>query len=543
MKKKDCALKRRNLLTERLDLPASSCKIAGISRFLYAQRDWHGTCQSRFRSPDGGNSGPEVFFCGLLTRSTCWDRAISRKALTWGFSLATTMPLRRDKSPIVSDCLKLSTFGNPLPFCRAHFIRKSPWNPSVKYRVKFEGKQSPPVSARKVISLFEKGFVGGEGIVTNEKGKSISVEQFVNKARKDLGNASVETAVVEPSYQEDDWLEEDLSQLTDEIIEHQEFGVDTLGEDLSAELDSGLFQLTDFKIKRTMFGRKILSYECPACESPLSSIDTVTDSCPNCGAGFRFLSKQKELDSRERAAQLGAARQPVKQWLITAVIIIGVIAPLMGRIIYDAVMTDSTNLCKVIFGLFLVALFRNFSDIKFIGREVATAREQVQALIKGGSVRDFVRKAENSLLLEHVTNLYEISRRNDNVSQDNLIVLLQSRINSRIRLTDIAGGMLVTLGLIGTILGLIASFGGIDTVMGNLGGDKTKMLDGFTETLGGMGTAFYTTLMGSILGGIILRVLSSVVDTNADALVGQIAELSEVYILPTLRKAASRRNH
>ena len=408
----------------------------------------------------------------------------------------------------------------------------------MKYRVTCKGKQSPLIPAKKVISLFEKGFVESDAVVTSESGKTIKIKEFVRKANLAVGNLVDSNQDASPPFEEQDWIDEDPEFLDDEEFEDQ------VGDEyFASESTSDVFEVKDFKSKRNISGQKVLSYNCPNCEAPLSSTNATSDYCPNCGVRFRFQTQQNELDSKQRAAKLGEARQPVKQWLVTAVILIGIIAPLMGRIIYDAVLSDSTNLCKVIFGLFLVAIIRNFLDIKFIGREVATAHEQVQTLITGGSVGDFVRKAESSLLREHVTNLYEISRRNENVSQDNLIVLLQSRINSRIRLTDIAGGMLVTLGLIGTILGLIASFGGIDTVMGNLGGDKSKMLDGFTETLGGMGTAFYTTLMGSILGGVILRALSSVVDSNADALVGQIAELSEVYILPTLRKVASKRSN
>ena len=55
--------------------------------------------------------------------------------------------------------------------------------------------------------------------------------------------------------------------------------------------------------------------------------------------------------------------------------------------------------------------------------------------------------------------------------------------------------------------------------------------------LEGMGLAFYTTLMGAILGGVCLRLLSNLVDSNIDHVVSHIAELTEIYILPILRRA------
>lgn len=318
-----------------------------------------------------------------------------------------------------------------------------------------------------------------------------------------------------------------------------EYGSDEKGADSGDS--KRVLEVTTYRVKHNFFGAKRIEYECPQCETQLRSGNMDDDVCPNCRTSFRFSRQPSSVDSKERASQLGEKRSPGRQWVITAVILCGIIFPLMGHTMFSAVMTDSTGLCAVIFCLFIAALIRNFLDIRFISTEVAAASEQIQALIARGNIKAFVTNADPSLLREHVTNLYEISRRSAEVSQDNLIVLLQSRINSRIRITEIAGGVLVTLGLVGTILGLIASFGGIDTVLGNLGEDKSELLDGFTATLQGMGTAFYTTLLGSILGGVILRLLSSVVDTNADALVAQIAELSEVYILPTLRKSAAKR--
>jgi len=65
-----------------------------------------------------------------------------------------------------------------------------------------------------------------------------------------------------------------------------------------------------------------------------------------------------------------------------------------------------------------------------------------------------------------------------------------------------------------------------------------KIADKEKGPLGGLGVAFNTTLLGSILGGVILRVLTNVVNANITRYVAHIAELTEVYVLPYMRKQA-----
>jgi len=70
-----------------------------------------------------------------------------------------------------------------------------------------------------------------------------------------------------------------------------------------------------------------------------------------------------------------------------------------------------------------------------------------------------------------------------------------------------------------------------------MAGGDTTIMQGVDAALGGMGVAFYTTLMGAILGGVCLRLLSNLVDSNTEHIVSHIAELTEIYILPILRRA------
>ena len=238
-------------------------------------------------------------------------------------------------------------------------------------------------------------------------------------------------------------------------------------------------------------------------------------------------------------------KKPLHEWIM-ATSIIGIIAAVFcGRLIFDGITSDTTGLCAIILVVFVAALVKSFFDARFIARESNVADKQIKKLIALNDVNAFIKNAEKSLFRNHVYNLAQIGRRDLEVSQDNLIALLQTKLNAKIQPVEIASTLLTTIGLIGTIAGLIGSVSGLEVVVDSVGAGGEEegggLMEGLKETLGGMGTAFYTTLIGAILGGIALRILSSVVASNSDFLVGHIAELSEVYIVPSIRKTAKRK--
>jgi len=231
-------------------------------------------------------------------------------------------------------------------------------------------------------------------------------------------------------------------------------------------------------------------------------------------------------------------KRPLFEWVFAAVILAAIIGLTCGHLIWAGITADSTGLCAVLLLFFIVALGKNFADVLFINRQLSEANTQIINLIEINNIKTFLGQGQVSVFKNHVYNLYQISVRDTEVSQDNLIALLQTKINARTQLVDISSSLLITIGLIGTIVGLIGSVSGLGNVVDAVGEDSTKLMAGLKTTLGGMSTAFYTTLLGAILGGIALRVLASVVATNSDYLVGHIAELSEVYIVPSLRRSA-----
>lgn len=233
------------------------------------------------------------------------------------------------------------------------------------------------------------------------------------------------------------------------------------------------------------------------------------------------------------------------EWCFYAIGLGALVVLVAGRFIQDAVQNDldqakvqhGTYVSIIILTLFAFAVVKNFFDIRFIHRQARLTDKQIDTLRQTNNIYVFLQNSETSLFRDHIDNLHEIFRRDCNISQDNLVTLLQSRLLAKTRLVEFCSSILVTLGLVGTIIGLIQSAGGLGEVFKAISAEDGTVMDGVDAALGGMGVAFYTTLMGAILGGVCLRLLSNLVDANTEHIVSHIAELTEIYILPILRRA------
>ncbi|MDQ6965140.1 MAG: MotA/TolQ/ExbB proton channel family protein [Mariprofundales bacterium] len=86
------------------------------------------------------------------------------------------------------------------------------------------------------------------------------------------------------------------------------------------------------------------------------------------------------------------------------------------------------------------------------------------------------------------------------------------------RFVGLLGNLLITMGLIGTVLGMTMTLSGLNGALAAIGDDQELMLSGLSSAMSGMGVAFYTTLLGSVLGGVLLRVFAWITDNSIDGL-------------------------
>jgi biopolymer transport protein ExbB/TolQ len=240
----------------------------------------------------------------------------------------------------------------------------------------------------------------------------------------------------------------------------------------------------------------------------------------------------------------------LRRWMIWLYIMLGLVAVIYLAYLLEQYLPEikfdfvGAGMYLVIFTLAARLIYQGYQDASFLEKEMKLASEQVQILERVDDFESFLSQANKSVFRSHLDNLYTISLTHTEINQDHLIEVLHSRLMAKNRVIELFSSILITLGLIGTVVGLIIMMDKLTEVMANSGGADllTTLADPSTGPLSGLGTAFYTTLLGAVFGGVILRVLTGVVDANVVRYTAHIAELTEVYVLPYLRRTAKERH-
>ncbi|HEY5601901.1 MAG TPA: MotA/TolQ/ExbB proton channel family protein [Gammaproteobacteria bacterium] len=105
---------------------------------------------------------------------------------------------------------------------------------------------------------------------------------------------------------------------------------------------------------------------------------------------------------------------------------------------------------------------------------------------------------------------------------------------------EVIGNLLITLGLVGTVVGLTLTLTGLTSSLEALGHDQEQLLRGLRGAMGGMGTAFYTTLLGSVLGGVLLRVYGHIDENGVDSLENALTRICLVYCSADFKPSTER---
>lgn len=185
--------------------------------------------------------------------------------------------------------------------------------------------------------------------------------------------------------------------------------------------------------------------------------------------------------------------------------------------------------------LFSFCLFKNMKQILELANEqdilVGYCDKLRNNFIKGFS------SLPNSMFKIHIMKLMDMAARGKStVKQDNLVEILNTRLQNQNGLLSTISNLLITMGLIGTIVGLITTVDGLGIII-----SSNEMLEGMKETMSGMGTAFYTTLIGSILGGIIVKVMYNYTNSVITDYVLEVSEITEVIVVPEINKEITNR--
>jgi len=226
-------------------------------------------------------------------------------------------------------------------------------------------------------------------------------------------------------------------------------------------------------------------------------------------------------------------------WLIWA----AVCASVFIQVYHDSTLVefiryDHTRVTWVIMGAFFLGVVISFVHVFVLTREWFAASRMTFRLQRHGlqGTKLEKRKAVSRL----IEGLQYIEQSGAAVDLNTLsTVEFASHIRAS-RFVGLLGSLLITMGLIGTVLGLTVTLTGLNGALENVSSDGMAMLAGLREAMSGMGMAFYTTLLGSIMGGVLLRVFAYISDNSIEALQDTMTRACIVYAAPALHPSVQK---
>ena len=213
-------------------------------------------------------------------------------------------------------------------------------------------------------------------------------------------------------------------------------------------------------------------------------------------------------------------------WAATAIVVY--ITLYSDTNVWQFIEQDSSKVTWLILGLFVLGLVGSFALTLMVTQEAYRAQQLENAAREGGlnaiSVGSLKRAADRFF--------QSLKSTLDSKGQPQVETLLdvELAVYGRISHTvEVIGNLLITLGLIGTVMGLTLTLTGLTGSLDALGHDQEQLLAGLRKAMSGMGTAFYTTLLGAVLGGVLLRVFAQITQHGVEGLHDDLLRICMVY--------------
>ena len=185
--------------------------------------------------------------------------------------------------------------------------------------------------------------------------------------------------------------------------------------------------------------------------------------------------------------------------------------------------SDASYLSIVISAIFLVFWMVSSYHILQLNREVG----RFVAKDSTGAAADYFEKLKRKAAKLHDHHPLD---------QNMLAAALRARLILPIQVLGYISNMLILLGLIGTVVGFVIAVGGLgDSIAG--GSNLQRIQSVLGQIVNGMGVALFTTLVGSILGGLWLQLHYQMLTRAVSALVIEIVEHADVELIPQLSNA------
>lgn len=231
----------------------------------------------------------------------------------------------------------------------------------------------------------------------------------------------------------------------------------------------------------------------------------------------KITTKQKSNISSQKAADQRALRTFAlwMGWAISAVTIFAMMSRKAN--VLDFVQHDQTRVTWMIIGMFIIGVLVSFVHAMKLTAEWFRAY-RIASLVEAKGLAGLRLRGGKHVVDRFIDALHFIVERNGTVNVDALVDVEFSAQHRVSQFVGLLGNLMITLGLIGTVLGMTITMNGLNGALGSLGVDQSLLVDGLRSAMNGMGVSFYTTLIGSVLGGVLLRVFSWITDASVNGL-------------------------
>ena len=118
------------------------------------------------------------------------------------------------------------------------------------------------------------------------------------------------------------------------------------------------------------------------------------------------------------------------------------------------------------------------------------------------------------------------------IDQGLLLDAFEADLRSGHELGWFVADLLLSLGLLGTVIGFILMLGPISDLDTS---DQGAIRTALAAMSGGMAVALYTTLTG-LIGGMLLKIQGFLLDGAVQELVRRTTQLTEIYVLPGIER-------
>jgi len=205
-------------------------------------------------------------------------------------------------------------------------------------------------------------------------------------------------------------------------------------------------------------------------------------------------------------------------WVTWAVASVSVFSMLYQQAdAWNFIVHDSTRVTWIIIGLFSIGVLVSFVHTAMLTAEWFRAY-RIENTIRAKGLMGLSQRRSSRIVDRFMQSLRTIIEQNGRLDIEGLVDVEFAAQHRTSQFVSLIGNLLITLGLIGTVLGMTLTLTGLNGALEALGENEMLLLEGLKNAMSGMGVAFYTTLLGSILGGVLLRVFAWITDSSVDGL-------------------------